>query len=247
MMRGFVGLAGQDCPLLGENAVATVPAMSSPRLPARIVDPRTRGGIERGWIIIAALVVALVEAIATLLPNQLDAGVLALVRVTARTSVVWFVLAFAAAPLVALWPTPASKYLLRNRRYLGLAMAVSHGLHLIGILLLAARFGSAFWSAIAPTTLIGGGLGYVLLAAMVATSSDRAVVWLGRRRWRTLHLTGMWFFWSIFTFTYVGQLGRTVTADVIVAVMFGLAALRGAALAHRITRRSVARHTTGSR
>ncbi len=211
----------------------------------RAVDPRRLRGFERGWIVVAALIVALVEAIAVLLPNQLDAGMLALVRLTARTSVAWFALAFAAAPLVALWPAPASKYLLRNRRYVGLAMAVSHGVHLIGIVVLAVRYGSAFWSAIAPTTLIGGGLGYVLLAAMVATSSDRAAASLGRRRWRALHLTGMWFFWTIFTVTYAGQLGRSAFPNVVVAAMFGLAALRLAALASRIARRS--RRTTGSR
>lgn len=105
---------------------AMTSAVGGKRTP-RVVDARRRGGFERGWLIIAAMIIALAEGLAAMIPRQLDAGVLELVRVTARTSGVWFMLAFAATPLVALRPTSTTKWLLRNRRYLGLAMAVSHG------------------------------------------------------------------------------------------------------------------------
>lgn len=206
----------------------------------RITDgvvTRVRDRRAATWIIGFSTIVAVIEASVALLRNESDAGLVELVRVTARTSVVWFALAFAAGPLVALRPATASKWLLRNRRYLGLAMAVSHGAHLVGILALAGRLGAEFWRMIAPTTLVGGGLGYVILALMVATSSDRAVAWLGRRNWRALHLTGMWFFWSIFTFTYLGQVGRSVFASVALASLVALAGLRILARSHRAARR----------
>ncbi|MBL9016831.1 MAG: ferric reductase-like transmembrane domain-containing protein [Myxococcales bacterium] len=195
-------------------------------------------------ILAAAAGVVLVEAAVAVSASSLDAGLLAFVRVTARTSLVWFALAFAASPLVALRPTPASKWLLRNRRSLGLAMAITHGAHLVGISILAARHGAAFWSAIAPSTLIGGGLGYLILAAMVATSTDRSLLRLGRRRWRALHLTGMWWFWLIFMATYSGQLAHGVFAWLATA---GLVALAGLRLVVAIQRAARARLTRGSR
>lgn len=191
---------------------------------------------EGTWVVGAALGVALIETLVVAVSRDLDAGLLELVRMTAQTSMVWFALAFVATPAVSLVPGRTSKWLLRNRRYLGLAMAVSHGVHLLAIMILAARVGSAFWSAMAPTTLIGGGLGYVFLAAMVATSSTRAQEWLGRRRWRVLHSTGMWFFWSIFTFTYAGQLGQRASAGIAIVAMLGLALSRVVMAVHRARR-----------
>lgn len=203
---------------------------------------RARARHDAASILVAAGGVVAIEAAATFATTSFDPGLLAFVRITARTSVVWFALAFAASPLVALRPTPAAKWLLRNRRYLGLAMAVSHGAHLIGIALLAARHGAAFWSSLASTTLVGGGLGYALLAAMVATSTDRSVMRLGHRTWRALHLTGMWWFWVIFTSTYAGQLAHSVFAVLATAALLALAGLR---VVVGVKRR--ARATRGSR
>jgi DMSO/TMAO reductase YedYZ heme-binding membrane subunit len=80
-------------------------------------------------------------------------------------------------------------------------MAVSHALHLAAILTLA-----RLWPEQADlplATRIGGSVGYAFLAAMAATSSDRAFAWLGPRRWRALHLTGGWVLWVIFAQSYV--------------------------------------------
>jgi hypothetical protein len=38
-------------------------------------------------------------------------------------------MAFVAAPLHRLWRTDLSQWLVQNRRFLGLSMAVSHGFH----------------------------------------------------------------------------------------------------------------------
>jgi hypothetical protein len=97
---------------------------------------------------------------------------------------------------------------LRNRRYLGLGMAVSHGAHLGGIVALAARDGHAFWATVASSSVIGGSLGYALIAAMVVTSTDDARRRLGARAWRALHTTGMWALWLIFVGSYAGRLAH---------------------------------------
>jgi hypothetical protein len=58
------------------------------------------------------------------------------------------------------------------------------------------------------TTAFAGGLGYLLLAAMTATSFDRTAAWLGPRAWSRLHTFGIFYLWFIFAFTYVGSAAR---------------------------------------
>ena len=96
-----------------------------------------------------------------------------LIRATARTSLALFGAAFTASSLRSLWRTPATGWLLRQRRYLGLSFAFSHALHALAILGLALVLGDAF--EINLVTVIFGGGAYVMIALMAATSSDRAV------------------------------------------------------------------------
>jgi DMSO/TMAO reductase YedYZ heme-binding membrane subunit len=90
---------------------------------------------------------------------------------------------------------------MRNRRYLGLAAAVSHGYHGIFILALY-RIPGAGAEETPIATLLGGSFGFLMLAAMAATSNDASQRRLGRH-WRRLHWAGVWTLWIIFTFTYV--------------------------------------------
>jgi ABC-type Na+ efflux pump permease subunit len=189
--------------------------------------------LERWGILGAAAVVLAVEATLSLAGRSgftdTDDGLRTLIRATARTSAAWFVLAFVARPLTVLGAGRPGKWLLRNRRYLGLAFAISHGGHLLAILALARHEGAAFWDKVAITTLVGGGFGYVVLAAMVATSYDGAQRALGRSRWRALHLTGMWTFWVIFTASYAPAFGTSAIAAVATAVLVAAAVVRGLA------------------
>jgi len=157
------------------------------------------------------------------------AGLRAGIRASAQTSLALFLPVVAASSLVRLAPRPATKWLLRNRRYLGLSMALSHLGHAVLIAAVAAHDWVDFRAHLAGTTLVGGGLGYVLLAAMVATSTDGAQRRLGRRRWRALHVTGMYALWFIFTFTYAPRAHTAVTAAVATAGCLCALALRVAA------------------
>src|SRR4029453_2488027 len=99
-----------------------------------------------------------------------EAGLRAAIRLSAKTSLALFTTAFIASSLRALWPNQLTRWLLANRRYVGVSFAASHAIHLFAILAL-------LWVApgfeIEMPTLIGGGLAYVFLAAMAATSFDR--------------------------------------------------------------------------
>ncbi|MGE6699589.1 hypothetical protein ACQKH5_18030 [Hyphomonas sp. NPDC076900] len=146
-----------------------------------------------------------------------EQGVLELTRLTARTSVFFFLAAFAASALFRTWPTPFSHYLLRNRRNMGLAFALAHFIHL-GVL--TSYF---ILSGEDPglVRIIGGGLGYVIIGLMAMTSNDWSVRRLGRN-WKRLHIAGGWYIWLIFL---NGYLGRTLKGEQPVLIFGCIAAL----------------------
>jgi methionine sulfoxide reductase heme-binding subunit len=158
-----------------------------------------------------------------------EAGLRALVRFTVRVSFLVFVPVHAAAPLRRLHPDPATRWLARNRRYLGVSFAWAHGLHGLAIVLLALLLGDAF--EVNAATAVGGGLAYVLIAAMAATSFDRTARWLGPRRWALLHRAGLHWLWFIFALNWTGAaVAESLTYLPFAALTWGLAALRLAAL-----------------
>lgn len=131
-----------------------------------------------------------------------EAGLRALVRLTVRASFSNFIVVYAAAPMRRLFPSPATRWLLRNRRYLGVSFAWAHGLHALAIALLVLLLGDAFETNLA--TLVGGGLGYLLTAGMALSSFDRTARWLGPRRWGALHRAGLHWLWFIFALNWTG-------------------------------------------
>jgi DMSO/TMAO reductase YedYZ heme-binding membrane subunit len=158
-----------------------------------------RRGPLHGWPIVgwATLVVASIVA-AILAMDGSEAGVRMAIRATARTSVVLFAAAFAASALRRLRPSPATRWLLANRRQLGVSFAVSHFLHLALILALYQWSFARLRAETPMVTLLVGGLGYVFIAAMAATSFDRPAARLGPRWWWRLHTAGGWLVWFIF-------------------------------------------------
>src|SRR5262245_50525194 len=137
----------------------------------------------RGWALTGWNAVALVAMSAVVLAaaGTGEDGVRMLIRATARTSALFFLIAFLARPVRQLWRTDATAFALGNRRYFGVSMATSHLLHGMAIVWLFTAFPSAY--EVNATTLVGGGLGFAFVAAMAATSSDAAVKALGRARW----------------------------------------------------------------
>ncbi len=186
-----------------------------------------------GWTLVG-LTAVVVGALAGLILGVVGAnetGLRMLIRATARVSFVLFTTAFIASSVNRLWPTPLSKWMLRNRRYIGVSFATSHGVHLLAILA-AARVIVDFH--IDAVTLTGGALGYMLIAAMVATSFDRSARWLGHRWWTRLHKVGVYYMWGIFAFDYVGRATVSLAFVPLAAIVLGALALRIAASRPRV-------------
>ena len=93
-----------------------------------------------------------------------------------------------------------TKALVRDRRWWGLGFAACHTIHLYALVTYLNLSGES-----RPLqTLIGGGLGYGLMYAMVLTSSNAAQYALGRN-WKRLHKLGIHWLWFIFAFSYLGR------------------------------------------
>lgn len=125
----------------------------------------------------------------------------AILRATACVSFTFFTLAFSASSLVRLQPTTLYYWLLRNRRYLGLNFALSHAVHFVAIVM----YFSVSDEAAGSFLILLGGLGYVFVAAMAATSTDDAVRRLGPKRWKLLHTLGGYYIWGVFLYTYASS------------------------------------------
>lgn len=163
-----------------------------------------------GWGLTGIVAVGLVLLSGGLVlasPDDVNAA-RAVIKLTAWTSLLLFGSAFAASALVRLSPSPATRWLRRHRRYLGVSFAVSHLIHLMGIIALMNLDYTLFQQLTNPMTVVAGGGGYVLILLMTLTSFDRMVALLGPKAWGWLHLIGAWYVWVSFAGSMGKRLGQ---------------------------------------
>ena len=185
-------------------------------------------GLLNGWTLTGMLSLAVVlMAVGIAAAHQFDVeGMRAVIRATARTSLLLFCLAFSAAALLRLWPNGWTRWQRRNRRYLGVAFGVSHGVHAIAIVSLILVAPELLGSAASTDMLIFGGLGYAFIVAMVATSFYGTAALLGPRAWRVLHWVSVHFIWLSFVATFGKRTGANPAYWGFIAVLLAVMALR---------------------
>jgi DMSO/TMAO reductase YedYZ heme-binding membrane subunit len=169
--------------------------------------------------------VAAVVAIAPLAGGVDEQALRVAIRGTAGVAVVAFCMVFAASSLNALVKAEWTKWLMRHRRALGVGFAAMQGIHLLVVLALASQYTERFWSTTPITSIVGGGVGYLWLAAMTITSFDATARAIGRRAWTILHTSGVYSIWAIFAASYLGQprsSWRLVAVDALLLAALGL-------------------------
>ncbi|MDX2201149.1 MAG: hypothetical protein NW223_00205 [Hyphomicrobiaceae bacterium] len=176
--------------------------------------PSSRGLLRQsisGWPLVWGVTGVLSLGLAALVAAyRLDGEVMRLaIRITARTSLLLFCLAFCAAGAWALWPGALTSWQRANRRYLGLAFAGSHGLHGLAIIGYAVLDPAPFAAYMTPAMYALGGVGYVFIALMAATSFDATARSIGPTAWRWLHLAGSYYLWL----SFFNGFGRRALAD----------------------------------
>jgi methionine sulfoxide reductase heme-binding subunit len=181
----------------------------------------------QGWPLLGTLAAGLLLRAATVLVLGPDAqGVRQLIRVTARSSFVLFLLAFTASAAARRWPGTFTRWQLANRRQIGLGFAVSHTIHATAIAGFAWIDPVGFHAATSPGNFVTGGLAYLFIVLMAATSFDGAVRWLGAKRWRLLHLAGLYFLWISFLTTFGKRIPMSSGYILPVAMLLAALALR---------------------
>jgi methionine sulfoxide reductase heme-binding subunit len=194
--------------------------------------PRKRG--RAGWAQVAAFAVAMAPAI--WLASLAYAGELGARPVTEAIRIsgdwalrlLWLVLFVSSARRLV-----AAPRLIRARRALGLGVfgltALHFGLYALDQQLDWRQVGL---EVLLRTYLTIGAVAMIGLAALAASSNDRAVAWLGGGYWNRLH---RWIY-AIAVLSWLHLLLRSRTDTFEPMLMFGLLAwLMGYRLAHRIT------------
>jgi methionine sulfoxide reductase heme-binding subunit len=154
-------------------------------------------------------------------------------RWTARVALPFFLIAFTAHAVVRLWPSPATRAILRRRRQWGLGFALAHLIHLGALLfniIVAAPEPVRVSPAEAVAGNIPGGTIFLFIILMAATSNDRAVKAMGRW-WSRLHSVGGYAIWAAFVEAYskrifYDDLGMQMTGLIFMPLMLIALGLR---------------------
>jgi methionine sulfoxide reductase heme-binding subunit len=147
--------------------------------------------------VLAATVTLITTAAYALAPDPVQSLQFA-VRATARTSFILFLAAFTASSLAKLLPSPLTRALLRERRYLGLSFAFSMLLHATALVIYIKTAPEAFWIGRTAATNVPGSIGYLMILLLTITSFKTAARLIGPINWKRLHRTGVWFIAIIF-------------------------------------------------
>jgi DMSO/TMAO reductase YedYZ heme-binding membrane subunit len=133
----------------------------------------------------------------------------------ARVALLIYLLIFIARPLRQLSKHPLGRSLVRNRRFIGIGFAAVMTVHLVFLL----------WHN-GPTINLPGFITYAMIYLMLITSFDRPTAWLGPKRWRLLHKTGVYWLaiaYSVSMFGGLLETGGAVYAVFAVLIVLALA------------------------
>ncbi|WP_416739128.1 ferric reductase-like transmembrane domain-containing protein [Pseudomonas sp. NFX71] len=155
-----------------------------------------------GWSLfglLSLLVLLMTALILAFNPDLIEATRTA-IRATARTSFALFLAAFTASAFAVLVPSPLSKTLVRERRFIGLAFAFSHLVH-AALIYTYGQLNPEFWPGRTTVGNIPGSIGYLFIILMTLTSFKTTTRLIGRKAWKALHVSGMWVLAAVFTYS----------------------------------------------
>jgi DMSO/TMAO reductase YedYZ heme-binding membrane subunit len=147
-------------------------------------------------------------------------------RATARASFILFLTVFTASALAKLSPSPLTRALTRERRYIGLSFAFSHLLHAAALIVYANTAPEAFWVGRTPATNVPGYVGYLMILLLAITSFTTPAHFIGQNNWKKLHRTGVWLIAIIFAGSFFARVHQHATYVVPGMIMIAAMLLR---------------------
>ena len=125
------------------------------------------------------------------------AGVSTMIGFSVRWAVPFIYLVVAASAAQTLFTGPFPMWLLRNRKYIGLCFAVAMAWQGLFIFIMSIFFREYYYQDIyLLRDELEGTVGYIFLAAMVATSFHFGRKYLTQKQWKLLHKSGVYFLWA---------------------------------------------------
>ncbi len=155
----------------------------------------------KGWPLFSLLAVfiLIMSALAVALQPDLIEGLRSAIRATARSSFVLFLTAFTASAFAVLIPSPVTKALVRERRFIGLAFAFSHAVHAL-LIYAYGQLNTGFWPMRSVIDNTPGTVAYGFILLMAITSFKGPAQLLGAKGWKALHTTGLWIIVAVFAY-----------------------------------------------
>ena len=148
------------------------------------------------WLIAGPTSIAMVIA---MMGIELSSGeaVSSMIQLSVRCAVPWLYVVFAASSIQILFPGHLSRWLLRNRKYIGLSFAAAMAWQLLFIVWLTAVYSDYYIEEVyVLRDAIEGVVGYLFLFAMTITSFRFGRKHLNARQWKLLHKSGIYFIWA---------------------------------------------------
>jgi len=160
-----------------------------------LLKSKTINGWRLFWLITVPISLVMVLTMARLDLSTAEA-ISSMIQLAVRCAVPWLFLAFAASSLQAVFPGPFGRWLLRNRKNIGLCFAASMAWQLLFILWLVGIHTDYYVSEVyVLSDVVEGVVGYALLIAMVLTSFKFGRSRLTPKQWKLLHKTGIYWLW----------------------------------------------------
>jgi len=159
-----------------------------------------------GWRLFAFAVIPMCVAVVMAMTTADLAsplGVSSMIQFSVRLAVPWLFIAFAVSSLGAVFPGPFSRWLLRNRRIIGLCFAAGMAWQLFFILWMVIGYWDYYIEEVYSYFDLAEQLpGYLILIAMTLTSFRFGRSKLSARQWKILHTGGIYFLWGVVWSTY---------------------------------------------
>jgi sulfoxide reductase heme-binding subunit YedZ len=169
-------------------------------------SPVLKNRVINGWNLFSLIMVP-ISLVVLMATTRVDLSrgedISSLIQLSVRCSVPWLYLAFSASSLHLLFPGAFSRWLMRNRRIVGLCFAGGMAWQLAFILWMVIGFPNYYANEVYLLSDIVIQIpGYVFLIAMTLTSFMPVRRKLSSKQWRTLHTTSIYFLWGTVWSTY---------------------------------------------
>jgi len=125
------------------------------------------------------------------------AGVSDMIGYSVRWAIPFIYLVIAASSVHILFPSPFTKWWMRNRKHIGLCFAVAMAWQGLYIFIISTSFRGYYFEEIYYfRDELEGTVGYLFLVAMVVTSFQIGRKYVNPMQWNLIHKGGVYFLWA---------------------------------------------------